>query len=219
MKILRNAVSSLSFLGMLALAQPALADAAGGAKQDLVGEAELWLTQAAAGPTAASDPTHHGGTDREGASTAEREIATANALGAEQKPLFDLTVPPVASVVARDWHGSMRLMGDHTLVVDDLRATASNRMVVARLATDSRISTFVQVGLGQWRIDPAMFPTARSYSEAAGQIGSGFELRLSSRLRMASEVTYTALYRDLHYTSDEVAPRMIAFAVAIDGRF
>jgi hypothetical protein len=53
----------------------------------------------------------------------------------------------------------------------------------------------------------------------AGQIGSGFELRLASRVRIASELTYTALYRDLHYTSDEVAPRIVAFAVAIDGRF
>jgi hypothetical protein len=64
-----------------------------------------------------------------------------------------------------------------------------------------------------------MFPTARSYSEAAGQVGIGLELRISSRFRLAGEATYTALYRDLHYTSDEVAPRILAFAVAIDGRF
>ena len=222
MKILRNTASFLSFLGMIALAPPALADGNGArqqdAKQDLVGQAELWLKRAAAGPTAASDPARHGGTEREGSSTAERELGPPEALGAEQKPLFQLTAVS-ASVVARDWHGSMRLMGDHTLVLDDLRATASNRMVLARVATDARISTFVQMGIGEWRIDPAMFPTARSYSEAAGQIGSGFELRLSSTMRIASEVTYTALYRDLRYTTDEVAPRMIAVALAIDGRF
>ena len=185
MKLLRSTVSAsaLSFLELLALAQPALADGNGvakqdGSKQDLVGEAERWLTRAAAGPTVASDPTNHGGTDREGSATAERELAPPSAMGAmgamgaKEKPLFGLTAPS-ASVVARDWHGSMRLMGDRTLVLDDLRATASNRMVMARLATDTRISTFVQVGIGEWRIDPAMFPTARSYSEAAGAIGVG----------------------------------------------
>lgn len=224
MNLLRTAISSFSFLAALAFVQPALADGTGsggrqdGARQDLVGEAERWLTMAAAGPTAASDPTSHGGVAREGASTAERELAKPSTIGTEQQAFVDFTAPTL-SVVARDWHGSMRLMGDRTLVLDDLRATASNRMVVTRLATEARLSTFVQVGIGEWRIDPAMFPTARSYSEVAGQLGTGFELRLSSRTRIASEVTYTALYRDLHYTSDEVAPRILAFAVAIDGRF
>jgi hypothetical protein len=223
MNFSRILLSSLSLLAVFAVAQPALAESnAGGkqdgARQDLVGEAERWLTRAAAGPTVASEPNTHAGSSREGASTAERELAPPSALGAEQKPLFDLSAPS-ASVVARDWHGSMRLMGDRTLVLDDLRATASNRMVLARIATDSRISPFVQMGIGEWRIDPAMFPTARSYSELAGQVGTGLELRISSRFRIAGEATYTALYRDLHYTSDEVAPRILAFAVAIDGRF
>ena len=224
MKLFRRILSAFSLFGLLALAPPAFADASGpgrqdGARNDLVGEAERWLSRAAAGPTAASEPNDHGGTNGESSSTAERRGAPSSAAAAEQrKPFFDLAAPS-ASVVARDWHGSLRIMGDRSLVLDDLRATASNRMVLGRLATDSRMSTFVQVGLGQWRIDPAMFPTARSYSEIAGQIGSGFELQLSSRFRIASEVTYTALYRDLHYTSDEVAPRIVTFAVAIDGRF
>jgi hypothetical protein len=199
MNLFRTTVSTFAFLGSLALAQPALADGTS-AKPDLVGEAERWLTAAAAGPTAASD------------------LVEPSSVGAEHPALMDLSAPSL-SVVARDWHGSMRLMGDRTLVLDDLRATASNRMVLTRLATEGRLSTFVQVGVGEWRIDPAMFPNARSYSEIAGQLGGGFELRLSSSTRIASEVSYTALYRDLHYTSDEVAPRMLAFAVAIDGRF
>jgi len=224
MKYPRTILSALSFMGLLALAQTASADGNGTARQDvgkpdLVSEAEQWLRGAAAGPTAASDPSNHGAANRESSSTAERETASAGDSGPDhRKPFFDLTAPTV-SVVARDWHGSLRIMGDRTLVLDDLRATASNRMVLGRLATDSRMSTFVQIGLGQWRIDPAMFPTARSYSEIAGQVGSGVELRLSSRVRVASEVTYTALYHDLHYTSDEVAPRILAFAIAIDGRF
>jgi hypothetical protein len=217
MNLFRTTVSTFAFLGSLALAQPALADGTS-AKPDLVGEAERWLTAAAAGPTAASDPSNHGGVEREGSSTAERDLVEPSSVGAEHPALMDLSAPSL-SVVARDWHGSMRLMGDRTLVLDDLRATASNRMVLTRLATEGRLSTFVQVGVGEWRIDPAMFPNARSYSEIAGQLGGGFELRLSSSTRIASEVSYTALYRDLHYTSDEVAPRMLAFAVAIDGRF
>jgi hypothetical protein len=223
MNLLRTTVSTVAlFLGSLALAQPALADNTGArqdsSRQDLVGEAERWLTAAAAGPTAASDPNNHGGVAREGSSTAERDLVEPSSAGAEHSALMDLSAPSV-SVVARDWHGSMRLMGDRTLVLDDLRATASNRMVLTRLATDGRLSTFVQVGVGEWRIDPAMFPNARSYSEIAGQLGAGFELRLSSRTRIASEVSYTALYRDLHYTPDQVAPRILAFAMAIDGRF
>ena len=216
--------SALTFFALLALAQPAFADGNGApgkdsGKGDLVSQAEQWLTRAAAGPTAASEPSEHGVGNREASRTAEREALSPEANGGEQrKPFFDLAAP-TASVVARDWHGSLRIMGDHTLVLDDLRATASNRMVMGRLATDSRMSTFVQIGLGQWRIDPAMFPNARSYAELAGQVGSGVELRLSSRVRIAGELTYTALYRDLHYTSDEVAPRILAFAVAIDGRF
>jgi hypothetical protein len=113
----------------------------------------------------------------------------------------------------------MKLAGDRTLLVDDLRPTASNRLVIARLATDARLTTFVQLGVGEWRIDPAMFPNARSYSEVAGQVSAGFELRMRAGLRVAGEAQYTALYRDLHYTSDEVAPRIAAFVVAIDGRF
>lgn len=222
MNFLRSTVIASSFISVLALAQTAVADGSGSGgssgKQDLVAQAERWLTQAAAGPTVGSDP-NHGGSAREGSSTAERGAAPLAAPDADKKkPLFVLTAPST-SIVARDWHGSLRIMGDHALVLDDLRATASNRMVIGRIATDSRISTFVQTGIGEWRIDPAMFPTARSYSELAGQVGTGVELQISSRMRIASELTYTALYRDLHYTSDEVAPRILELAVAIDGRF
>ena len=133
-------------------------------------------------------------------------------------PLFDLA--PNASLVARDWKGSMKLAGDRTMLVDDLRPTASTRMVVGRLSTSRAwVTTFAQVGVGEWRIDTAMFPNARSYSETAGQIGAGFELRLPARLRVSAEAQYTMLYRDMSFTVDEVAPRMAAFVLAIDGKF
>ncbi len=133
-------------------------------------------------------------------------------------PIFDLA--PNASLVARDWKGSMKLAGDRTMLVDDLRPTASTRMVVGRLSTSRAwVTTFAQVGVGEWRIDTVMFPNARSYSETAGQIGAGFELRLPARLRVSGEAQYTMLYRDMSFTADEVAPRMAAFVLAVDGKF
>lgn len=90
---------------------------------------------------------------------------------------------------------------------------------MARVATGGRFTTFAQLGVGEWRIDTAMFPNARAYSEIAGQIGAGFELALSSRLRAAGEAQYTVLSRSARYAPDEVAPRIMAFVLAVDGHF
>jgi hypothetical protein len=90
---------------------------------------------------------------------------------------------------------------------------------VARVATGGRFATFVQFGVGEWRIDTAMFPSARAYSEIAGQVGAGFELALSSRVRVAGEAQYTALSRGARYAPDEVAPRIASVALAIDAHF
>jgi hypothetical protein len=215
----RSILSVLSALAAFTLAGAAAG--ADGAPQTsgLMGEAERWLRAATAGPTVASDPTTHG-VAAERSTTAERNVAGngSEQPGAEQRSLFDFGLP-IASIVARDWRGSMKIVGDRTLLVDDLRPTASNRMVVARLASEGRVTTFVQAGIGEWRIDTAMFPNARSYSEVAGQVGGGFQLHLSPFCRVAGEAQYTALSRDLHYTSDEVAPRILAFVIAVDGRF
>lgn len=214
MSISHRTVSVLSSLAILALASTAHADESRNQQQGIVGEAQRWLTAATAGPTVASEPTR-GGVGKETSTTAERLAPkTTDA----DKPFVDFSSPNLA-LVARDWRGSLKLVGHRTMLVDDLRPTASNRLVVARLATDARLSTFVQVGVGEWRIDPAMFPSVGSYSEMAGQLGMGFDLRLPHGLRVAGEAQYTALYRDLHYTPDEVAPRILAFVVAIDGRF
>jgi hypothetical protein len=186
------------------------------ASQGIVDEAKRWLSAAAAGPTVGSD-TSTVGPARDANATAERRAPQTTPLSKE-KPFVDFSSPNV-SLVARDWRGSFKLVGDRTLLVDDLRPTASNRLVVVRLATDARLTTFAQLGVGEWRIDPTMFPNARSYSEVAGQVTTGFELRLPSGLRVAGEAQYTALYHDLHYGPDEVAPRIVAFVVAIDGRF
>jgi hypothetical protein len=168
---------------------------------------------ATAGPTAASDPTARSTAE---SPTAARAVGPERAAVAEQ-PLIGLM--PNASLIARDWRGSMKIVGDHTTLIDDLRPTASNRMIIGRLATGGRLSVFGQVGAGEWRVDTVMFPNAVSYSELAGQVGGGFQLRLTPRLAIAGEVQYTMLYRDLHYAEGEVAPRASSFVVAAAGRF
>ena len=179
--------------------------------ETFVGEGHRWLVAATAGPTVSSEPT-----TRTSSATAERAAAERPAI-AEQKPFVDFS--PHASVVARDWRGSMKLVGDRTMLVDTLRPTASHRMVMGRIATDARLTFFAQAGAGEWRVDTVMFPSAQSYSELAAQAGGGFELRLTSRLRVGGEAQYTILSRNLTYTTDEVAPRIASFVVAIDGRF
>lgn len=209
--------ASIILLVVLLFGRPAFAAERGPRAQapGIVGEAERWLAAANAGPLVASEPTLFGvagPTSR----TAERG---GYLLGtAAEHPTF-MELVPNASVVARDWRGSMKIAGHRTLLVDELRPTASNRMVVARVATGGRLTMFGQIGVGEWRIDTVMFPNARAYSEIAGQIGGGFELALTSHVRVAGEAQYTLLVRDQTYTADEVAPRILAFVVAIDGRF
>jgi len=182
----------------------------------IIGEAEGWIQAAMAGPTAASDSRSHSVTS----ATAERATVQESpaATAAAEKPVFDLA--PSASLVARDWRGSMKLVGDRTMLVDDLRPTANTRMVVGRLSTaEARVTTFAHVGAGEWRVDTVMFPNARSYSETAGQVGGGFELRLPAQLRVSGEAQYTMLTRSMTYAADEVAPLITAFVFALDGKF
>jgi hypothetical protein len=181
----------------------------------LVDHGQQWLLAAAAGPTVASEPTMR---STAGAETAVRPVGPERQPAAEEQSIFDLT--PNASVVARDWRGSLKIVGARTMLVDDLRPTASNRMVIGRVATNAaRISLFAQVGAGEWRVDTVMFPGAVSYSELAGQLGGGFELHLAPRLRVAGEIQYTMLARDLHYSEGEVAPRMTSYVIAAAGTF
>jgi hypothetical protein len=105
------------------------------------------------------------------------------------------------------------------MLLDELRPEASNRMVMGRVATDGVLSFFGHVGVGQWRVDTVMFPNALADSDLAGQAGGGFELQIGSRLRVAGEVDYTMLYRDLHYAQGEVSPRMTSYMLAAVGTF
>ncbi len=212
----RTLLSLLSAAAILCVASPAsAADTAPSTSfASLVDQGKDWLRTAAAGPTAASDPTAP-----RSAMTPTGELAAAERRSlAEQQPFYDLT--PNAALVARDWRGSLKIIGDRTMLVDDLRPTASNRMLMGRVATAGRsLSLFAQAGLGEWRVDTVMFPNAVSDSEIAGQAGAGFEVRLPHGLRLAGELDYTMLHRDLHYAEGQVAPRMTSFVLAAAGTF
>jgi hypothetical protein len=140
-----------------------------------------------------------------GASAETTETAT------DPKPLFDFA--PRASVVARDWRGSLRVAG-RTTVLDDLRPSASNRMVLLRLESDARFAPFAQVGAGEWRIDPVLFPSMPAHEAIAGQIGAGFELKTLRGVVIGGETQYTILYREGPHDGDDVAPHIFAFIFA-----
>lgn len=106
-------------------------------------------------------------------------------------------VAPRVTLVARDWASSTRLAGDRLSLVEEMRLSASTRMVVgrARLST-ARLAPFLQAGIGQWRVDRNYLPLAPRVIEVASQVGTGFELRVSDHLQIAAEATVTSLIRD-----------------------
>ena len=213
--------SALLAVSLACLAVSTTARAAGDAAPKtgivtMIDQGQQWLKAATAGPTAASDPS-----TRVGSPTANRaEESASRASTTPESPQPFLALQPSAAIVARDWRGSLQVVGERSMIIDDVRPTASNRMVMGRFSTSgSRLSLFGQVGAGQWRVDTVMFPNALSDEELAGQVGGGFELRISPQVRLASEVDYTMLYRNLHYSENEVAPRMTSFVLAFAGTF
>ena len=182
----------------------------------MMDQGQQWLMAATAGPTAASEPSQ-----RRGSPTANRaEENTSRASTTPEGPQPFLALQPSAALVARDWRGSLQVLGAHSMIIDDVRPTASNRLMMGRLATEgSHLSLFTQLGVGQWRVDTVMFPNAVSDEALAAQAGAGFELRITPKMRLASEIDYTMLYRNLHYSENEVAPRMTSFVVAFAGSF
>jgi hypothetical protein len=106
-------------------------------------------------------------------------------------------VAPRVTLVARDWASSTRLAGDRMSVVEQVRLTSSTRMVVGRVRlSGARFTPFVQLGLGQWRVDRNYLPLTPSTIEVASQLGTGFELRLTRRWQLAAETTVTSLIRE-----------------------
>lgn len=107
-------------------------------------------------------------------------------------------VAPRVTLVARDWASSTRLAGDGRMnVTEQVRLSMSTRMVVSRARlSNTRFSPFLQIGIGQWRVDRNYLPLTPNTTEVASQVGTGFELRLKRSWQIAAETTATTLIRE-----------------------
>jgi len=123
------------------------------------------------------------------------------------------------SLVARDWSGAQLLMGS-LMLTDQLRLSRSCRMVLSRVRlTHGRFTPFIQVGIGQWRVDTDLVPYLPRDVEVAEQTGGGFELALSRTAVIALEGDYTILYREQHEPQMVAEPRPWVTFVAARARF
>ena len=127
---------------------------------------------------------------------------------------------PRLSLVARDWAGSRRLVGDLALT-DELRPSRSSRMVISRVRlARGLLAPFAQLGLGEWRVDTTLFPTLPRERALAAQAELGFELALGRGTVMAFETGWTFLRSG--DPSDVVArtyPALFSSCVAVRSRF
>lgn len=125
-------------------------------------------------------------------------------------------VAPKVTIVARDWASSTRLAGDKLGFVDNLRLMNSTRMVVGRVRlNNARFTPFMQLGFGQWRADTRYVPGMERSVEVAGQIGVGFELRVTRRIQIAAEASKTSLIR---YDINNQQPQNILWSALIASR-
>lgn len=129
-------------------------------------------------------------------------------------------ITPHLSLVARDWGGVQPLLGGHLAVTDQFRLSRSSRMVVTRVRlADGRVSPFVQVGLGQWRVDTDLMPVLPRDTELATQLGVGCELHVFRQWRLAIEVDHTVLYREAHEPQQLSGPHIWGAFLATHARF
>jgi hypothetical protein len=125
-------------------------------------------------------------------------------------------VAPRVTLVARDWNGSMRLAGDRLSLVDAMRLSASTRMVVGRARlSGTRFTPFLQLGVGQWRVDRTFLPLTPLTEEIATQLGCGFEMRVASRWQLAAETSATSLMR---YGRNDSVPQTMLWSAFLASR-
>lgn len=125
-------------------------------------------------------------------------------------------VNPRVSLVARDWASSTRIAGDRLSVVESVRLAASTRMVVGRARlSNTRFTPFLQVGLGQWRVDRRYLPFTPANIEVASQLGTGFELRLTPTWQLAAEASFISLIRDGH---SDTLPQTVMWSTLVASR-
>jgi hypothetical protein len=126
-------------------------------------------------------------------------------------------VAPSVTLVARDWASSTRLAGDRMGFVEEVRLASSTRMVVGRVRLSAtRFTPFLQVGLGQWRVDRNYMPLLPHTIEVASQFGAGFELRLNRHWQVAAETTATTLLREDDHTS--AVPQAMLWSTLVASR-
>jgi hypothetical protein len=151
-----------------------------------------------------------------GRESTDASSANPTATPTAPPPLVDLL--PRASLVARDWRGSLKVAG-RTMLIDDLRPAASHRMVFMRIASDARLSPYAQAGAGEWRVDPVLFPQMPTRQAYAGAIGAGLELRTTAGLQIAAEGDYTIFYREGPVAADEHTPHFLTVLFAAQTRW
>lgn len=127
-------------------------------------------------------------------------------------------VSPRFTFVARDWGGAVRLAGERPIVLDGFRCSQSTRMIMTRVRFGdfriSRVTPFLQLGVGQWRVDRNIIPNFPKTTEMAGQVGGGFELQITKKWNMAAEASLTGLYRDSDEASGIPHTRLWSYTVA-----
>lgn len=151
------------------------------------------------------------GTAPSGRESAVDTNANPTAMTADPPPLVDFL--PRASLVARDWRGSLKVAG-RTMLLDELRPAASHRMVFARIASDARLSPFAQVGAGEWRTDPVLFPNLPTLQAYAASMGAGFELRTNAGLSIAAEADCTFFRREGGVDADALGSHLVTVLFA-----
>lgn len=106
-------------------------------------------------------------------------------------------VAPRVTLVARDWGSAYRLAGDRLSLADTLKLSSSTRMILSRARlSDTRVTPFVQLGLGQWRTDPNLLPLMPRNTELAAQFGGGVEIHVTRNWELCAESALTAIYRE-----------------------
>lgn len=116
----------------------------------------------------------------------------------ETRPAHWLELSPRISLVARDWGESHKIAGGSNLLLTDvMRVTRSSRVLMSRVHLGAGpLVPFVQVAVGQWRIDTNMLPALPGATEAASQVGFGFELAPMRGVRIACESSWTRFWRE-----------------------
>jgi hypothetical protein len=181
-----------TFFALAAIALPRAARA------DEVGSVEWSKFYAAAesvmrGKFVREEPTSRASQSSSDSGTSSQ--ARTGAVGTSTNPWFG--VDPHVSVVARDWGEGFRLYGAPMALSDQLRLTRSSRMIMSRVRMgNGRIVPFMQLGMGQWRVDTSTLPAMHYDIQIASHAGWGIEAHLAKNFDLVAESSTTFIMRD-----------------------